>query len=162
MIGNDIIDLAVAKKESNWERAGFLQKIFTEKEQNLILSSKNPEILVWNLWSRKEAAYKIYNRITGIRAYIPHLLECFYENEDSGTVKCRGYLFFTKTMITGDKIHTVAVCNKEDLSQIELLEQTNSIQKINGIPFYIDPISQQQTPVSISNHGRYSACVVLQ
>ena len=162
MIGNDIIDLAVANIESNWERPGFLQKIFTEREQTLILSSKNPEILVWNLWSRKEAAYKIYNRITGIRAYIPHLLECFYENEHSGTVKCRGYLFFTKTMIIGDQIHTVAVSNKEDLSQIEFLERPVSIQKTNGVPFYIAPISQKQIPISISHHGRYKACVTIQ
>ena len=37
MIGNDIIDLDVAKTESNWKRKGFLDKIFTANEQFQIL-----------------------------------------------------------------------------------------------------------------------------
>jgi len=57
MIGNDIVDLELALKESNWKRKGFLNKIFTNEEQLLISSAINPEIMVWNLWSRKEAAY---------------------------------------------------------------------------------------------------------
>jgi phosphopantetheinyl transferase (holo-ACP synthase) len=71
MIGNDIVDLALARKESNWQRKGFLDKIFTKKEQLQIVTAQNPETMVWNLWSRKEAVYKIYNRETGIRAFIP-------------------------------------------------------------------------------------------
>jgi phosphopantetheinyl transferase (holo-ACP synthase) len=63
VIGNDIVDLALARKESNWKRPG-LNKIFTTKEQLLISSAENPNTMVWNLWSRKRAAYKIYNRAT--------------------------------------------------------------------------------------------------
>ena len=62
MIGNDIVDLVQARFQSNWKRKGFVQKIFTQKEQELIFSSKNPENMVWNLWTRKESAYKIFNR----------------------------------------------------------------------------------------------------
>jgi acyl carrier protein len=76
VIGNDIVDLALARKESNWKRPGYLNKIFTTKEQLLISSAENPNTMVWNLWSRKEAAYKIYNRATGIRGYFPLNLEC--------------------------------------------------------------------------------------
>ena len=36
MIGNDIVDLALAQKESNWKRKGFLDKIFTLQEQLFI------------------------------------------------------------------------------------------------------------------------------
>jgi hypothetical protein len=32
VIGNDIVDLALARKESNWKRPGYLNKIFTTKE----------------------------------------------------------------------------------------------------------------------------------
>ena len=64
MIGNDIVDLALTRKENNWKRNGFLDKIFTVKEQILITNSENPEFTVWNLWSRKEATYKIINRQT--------------------------------------------------------------------------------------------------
>ena len=77
MIGNDIIDLTLAKLESNWQRKGFLEKLFTTFEQSLICNSENPEQMVWHLWSRKEAAYKIYHRETKIRAFIPMQIECF-------------------------------------------------------------------------------------
>ena len=71
MIGNDIVDLELARKESNWKRKGFLDKIFAKNEQLLIFNAENPDTMVWNLWSRKEAAYKIYNRQTQIRGYFP-------------------------------------------------------------------------------------------
>ena len=48
MIGNDVVDLALAKIESNWQRKGFLNKIFTENEKILIQKSKNQELMVWN------------------------------------------------------------------------------------------------------------------
>jgi phosphopantetheinyl transferase (holo-ACP synthase) len=86
VIGNDIVDLALARKESNWKRPGYLNKIFTTKEQLLISSAENPNTMVWNLWSRKGAAYKIYNRATGIRGYFPLNLECAYENSTTGSV----------------------------------------------------------------------------
>ena len=33
MVGNDIVDLAEAKKASNWQRPRFLEKLFTPNEQ---------------------------------------------------------------------------------------------------------------------------------
>ena len=36
-IGNDIVDLSLAKIQSNWQRKGFLEKQFTQKEQIEIL-----------------------------------------------------------------------------------------------------------------------------
>ena len=32
MIGNDVVDLQLAKTQSNWQRKGFLEKQFTEFE----------------------------------------------------------------------------------------------------------------------------------
>tara|TARA_R110000868_G_scaffold15443_9_gene70435 strand:- start:18806 stop:19285 length:480 start_codon:yes stop_codon:yes gene_type:complete len=159
MIGNDIVDLALAQKESNWKRPGFLEKIFTLKEQFLIHNAQNSEKMVWNLWSRKEAAYKIYNRETGIRAYIPTQLECIYENATLGRVICKGNTYYTKTQITGDKIHTIAVAKKSFFNQIEYLEPTNQLDKINGIPFFSD--GDNIKPVSVSHHGRYKATITI-
>ena len=76
LIGNDIVDLMVAAQESNWKRKGFLKKIFTEEEQLLIMSSQQPEVTLWLLWSMKEAAYKIYSRQWGIRSFAPTSLRC--------------------------------------------------------------------------------------
>ncbi|MFV5699016.1 4'-phosphopantetheinyl transferase superfamily protein [Flavobacterium sp. ZT3R17] len=155
MIGNDIVDLTLARKESNWKRKGFLDKIFTQKEQLLILNAINPEVLVWNLWSRKEAAYKIYNRESGIRAYIPLQLECHYENEILGTVICNGNTYFTQTNISEEFIHSIAVVKKEYFNAIKALNSKAEISKINGIPFIIDIQTQKTIPVSISHHGRF-------
>ena len=103
MIGNDIVDLALSQKESNWKRKGFLDKIFTRNEQLLILNAKNPDVMVWNLWSRKEAAYKIYNRQTKVRGYFPLQLECFdLDCNDTitfGKVVIHHYVYYTKTVI---------------------------------------------------------------
>jgi acyl carrier protein/phosphopantetheinyl transferase (holo-ACP synthase) len=109
VIGNDIVDLALARKESNWKRPGYLNKIFTTKEQLLISSAENPNTMVWNLWSRKEA-YKIYNRATGIRGYFPLNLECAYENSTTGSVAWD--IHSMKTVIDAEKIHTIAVTKR--------------------------------------------------
>jgi phosphopantetheinyl transferase (holo-ACP synthase) len=155
VIGNDIIDLALAKKESNWKRKGLLDKIFTPKEQLLIFNVINPEVMVWNLWSRKEAAYKIYNRETGIRAFLPLQLECHYESETLGTVTCNGNTYFTHTIISEEFIHSIAVAKKEYFNAIKSLNTKTKISKINGIPFIIDSQTQKASPVSISHHGRF-------
>jgi phosphopantetheinyl transferase (holo-ACP synthase) len=160
VIGNDIVDLALAKKESNWKRAGFLEKIFTAQEQFLIVSADNPEIMVWNLWSRKEAAYKIYNRQTGIRGYIPNQLVCVYENRSSGSVHCNGNIYYTKTRISKDKIVTVAVIRKSDFKEIIVVKPAVKVQKKNGIPYMIGT-NDELKPVSISHHGRFSARVTI-
>jgi hypothetical protein len=165
MIGNDVIDLALAPKESNWKRDGFLDKIFTLKEQKCILGSHNPEITVWNLWSRKEAAYKIYNRQTQVMAYIPLQLECFDLGEKDGIsygkVSCYGTVYFTKTIISSDFIETIAVTSPSDFDKIKYLEPGETIIKINGMPNYFDPGNQIVTPVSKSHHGRFEKIVKL-
>ena len=46
MIGNDVIDLAQSRKESNWQRKGFIEKLFTADEQQLIKNYDEPEVIV--------------------------------------------------------------------------------------------------------------------
>jgi phosphopantetheinyl transferase (holo-ACP synthase) len=165
MIGNDIVDLALARKESNWKRKGFLDKIFTKNEQLLILNAKNPEVIVWNLWSRKEAAYKIYNRQTQIRGYFPLQLECFdLEIIDGiifGKVVIKEHVYFTKTAITTQFVHTIAVENVLDFFAIKTLENRKNIQKNNGIPSYFEKDNSASKPISISHHGRFEQIVSL-
>lgn len=161
MIGNDIVDLALARKESNWSRRGYLDKIFTATEQLLISTAQYPTIMVWNLWSRKEASYKIYNRLTGIRGYFPLKLECVYDNAETGSVSCSGSVFYTKTKIVQDKIHTIAVTNIIDFERAMELDTEIKIVKEKGIPFLFDTTRNILKPVSLSHHGRYSALVGL-
>lgn len=155
MIGNDVVDLALAKIESNWQRSRFLAKIFTKKEQEIIFLSDDQELMVWNLWSRKEAAYKIYNRETGIRGYFPLEIECVFDNSSRGNVVFKGREFYTQTSFDNNQIHTIAVAEKEYFAQIKPLSFEIKIIKINGIPFVMDGFSKNLKPVSISHHGEF-------
>jgi phosphopantetheinyl transferase (holo-ACP synthase) len=165
MIGNDIVDLALAQKESNWKRKGFLDKIFTRSEQLLISNAENPVIMVWNLWSRKEAAYKIYNRQTHIRGYFPLQIECFdLDRVDAftfGKAVIKDQVYYTKTEIKSDYVYTIAVEYVYYFDRIKTLENRANIQKFNGIPEYFEAAYLAAKPVSISHHGRFERIISL-
>ena len=86
MIGNDLVDLKLANIQSNWQRKGFLDKLFTPKEQEYILNADNPFETVWLLWSMKESAYKAYLQIYGCRFFAPKKLACSLLSKNKGTV----------------------------------------------------------------------------
>jgi phosphopantetheinyl transferase (holo-ACP synthase) len=172
MIGNDIVDLNLSKTESNWKRKGFLDKIFTPNEQRLIFESQHPEIKVWNLWSRKEAAYKIFNRSTKIRAFNPIKLECFdisiNVKEMLGYVKFEDKTFFTRTYISTEYIQSVAYTEEKQkytLTIFDIKEYRNFLkaQRISKDAFGIPSLfSQNNTPnpiISIAHHGKYCSYV---
>ena len=163
MIGNDIVDLALAKKESNWKRRGFLDKLFTPKEQLFILNSINPETTVWNLWSRKEACYKIYNRQTQRRGFIPLQLECVdVETKDGiihGKVVRYGITYYTRTKITSEFIETNAVLNPDFFDKIKTLSSCEQLIKTNEIPYYYDSKSKILKQASKSHHGRFERII---
>ena len=111
MIGNDIVDRAQAHRESNWQRRGFLDKVFTTDEQHLILTSNDPECMVWTLWSMKESAYKVAVRETEKRVFAPRKLECHLNTQHKETAE--GTVFYEKiyqitSSITSHYIATVA------------------------------------------------------
>ena len=161
MIGNDVVDLALAQIESNWRRTGFISKIFTDKEQKLIRTYHNPELIIWNLWSRKEAVYKIYNRETGIRAFIPQELECLYSNDYEGQVLCKGKYYYTKTTKENDFLHSIAVTDESHFDLITCVDEQQTIVKKEGIPFIHCNYSHELLPVSISHHGRYYKAITV-
>lgn len=161
MIGNDIVDLDLARKESNWKRKGFLEKIFSFQEQVLIHNDSNPELMVWNLWSRKEAAYKIYNRHTKIKGYFPWLLQCDYTNQNSGTVAIDGFVYYTQTEIADTYIYTIAVSEVTLFDKIKSVETLENIKKDNNIPYIIDVSKNTILPVSITHHGQFQKIISL-
>lgn len=161
MIGNDIVDLALAQKESNWRRRGFIDKIFTKEEKKLIYESQDHEQMVWHLWSRKEAAYKIYNRYSKEIAYIPHLIECSNIESNGyeilGKVVCKGQSYYTLTHTTSEFIYSVATINRMDLNKIEDCEYKIIGKDLNGVPFN----NINNNPVSITHHGRFKKIIQL-
>ena len=108
MIGNDLVDLKLAAKQSNWQRIGFLDKLFTPDEQGYILNSDNPFETVWLLWSMKESAYKAYLQTHNERFFAPKKLECNLISKNRGTVLINNVLFVTESEIGEAFIYTVA------------------------------------------------------
>ena len=155
MIGNDIVDLQLAKTQSNWQRPKFIQKIFSTSEQYYIRQSDNPELEIWKLWTMKEAAYKAYNRETGIRGFFPWKLECsvaeFHKGKFLGKVVIEDKIYFTKTILRDDFVYTIAANSLDSLEKIIEINSGEKIIKIDGLPFTV--IGKKL--VSITHHGRF-------
>ena len=177
MIGNDIVDLSLARSQSNWKRKGWLEKIFTIDEINLIQNSCRPEQMVWILWSRKEAAYKAHQRLSRCKSwYQPKNISC---NLYSDTVYIDKYTFLATTESTSDYIYSQAYFNnKINYSQIcpgekakikvHLLNYISShffLQKEHleirkdscGIPYVYYKNQSFNFPFSLTHHGKYAA-----
>ena len=112
MIGNDLVDLKLAAKQSNWQRKGFLDKLFTSKEQGYILNADDSFKTVWLLWSMKESAYKAYLQMHNDRFFAPKKLACHLISKNKGTVLINNALFFTGSEIDEAFIYTVAFSEK--------------------------------------------------
>ena len=160
MIGNDVVDLALSRSESNWQRNGFLDKIFTSSEQILIQNSENQEIVVWILWSRKEAVYKIWNRKSGIRKFNPLQIECLDLELSNGKVQVNNEIYYTKSDVNAEFIHSIAVFELIQFENILLKTKSEAVENINGIPFYKSDNSKSKI-ISKSNHGRFDFIVEL-
>ena len=166
MIGNDVIDLQQSRQESNWQRKGFIEKLFTTNEQSLIAEDSNPEMMVWLLWSMKEAAYKIHNRKTKIREYIPQKLNCSFISGNKNTIVmgevfCSGNIYHTKTMLSEEIIYTIAATSINDLENAIEIENKGIFKDENGIPYLLDSVSNTFQAVSISHHGRFEKVVAV-
>lgn len=185
MIGNDVVDLSCARKQSNWKRKGYLDKIYTASEQVLVYSAANPDAMVWLLWTMKEASYKANQRITGIKEYAPIKIKCAITHAENdiywGLVMYNHLAFFTKTYVLNDYIHTIALYNSENFEVVEeiliknypvdyvrYLKDKNyfmpssHIEKDEfGIPSLFDKISKESKPISISHHGNFLSLVFI-
>ena len=108
MTGNDVVDIATAAKESNWRRKGFLEKIFTTKEQQYIMEAPLPDEMVWELWSMKESAYKIHLRQSGKRFFAPQKFSCTLVTQTIGRVDINNSSYQTTSIVNKDYIYSIA------------------------------------------------------
>jgi len=191
VIGNDIIDLTVAKIQSNWQRKGFLNKIFKEEEQAIILGSNSPFQTVWLFWSMKESAYKIYIQKYQGRFFAPKKFRCELISETQGLVLINNERYYTNSKITGGYIFTEAVevyddivehaCFKlinttcvgqsetmhkklkQEVSRKQNLPMNTLLIKKNvvGVPKLYKNNKQLQVVFSMSHHGNYGAYSIL-
>lgn len=172
MIGNDIIDLHLAERESNISRRGFLNKLFLPEEQDIIAAAPQPAAMVWLLWSCKEAVYKIIHRYSQERLYAPHRYVCALQEMTStavtGTVVYQQQSWHFKSTSMGACIHTQAAASPALLEQVQvftgyhlttnytdLLPGRVFYKDAYGIPFTRDYNTGECRPVSVSHHGKY-------
>ena len=181
MIGNDIVDLNLAKIQSNWQRKGFLEKQFTEEEQDYILNSENSFEIVWLLWSMKEAAYKCYTQKYQKRFFAPKKFNCKIISNQIGIVEIETIKYHINYLITEVYIHSVAYVNSSEkmVKELFFIQENKSATKITnqnllskfpldtklfknefGIPNLYK--NQEKLPISIStsHHGNYGAFAI--
>lgn len=188
MVGVDIIDIVETKKSSNWQRPRFLEKLFTLNEQQLIHDSKNPFIMVWRLWSMKEAAYKLYTQIQPCRFYNPKKFQCEINNENF-KVTYKDFKCVVNTKISSQYILSEAHLEQREMTskcvkllcssyanqsqttkeallicisnQFKVLKSKLKIVKSEfGIPSIYYNSKKLNVGISISHHGNYGAYAV--
>lgn len=159
MIGNDVIDLVLAKKQSNWKRLGYLKKVFVASEISFIKASINPDDTVWELWSRKEAVYKVIIQKGGISGFYPFKIICLDYGLTNGKVQFENQQFYTRTVFSSDSVYSEAVVNPIDFSAIESISDYRLIIKQNGIPFIA--LEDKLFSASKTHHGRFEKIVFL-
>ena len=190
MIGNDIVDLKQASIESNWERKGFLNKIFTQKEKEYILTSQDSHKMVWRLWSMKESAYKIYTKEYQKRLFNPKSFQSEILNDSEGKVNIENSTYFTISNIGMNYIYTTSVSSvmkrittrffttkindhralshkcytnlkKTVASQTRIKQEALTVKKDNiGVPYLYFNNEFLDVPFSITHHGNYGAFVI--
>jgi len=76
MIGNDIVCLSTANRSKHLGSKRFLDKIFTEEEQVMIVNSEDKNGFIWKLWAVKESAYKLFVQQDFKPEYAPKKIVC--------------------------------------------------------------------------------------
>ncbi|AUC21642.1 hypothetical protein BTO15_05780 [Polaribacter sejongensis] len=180
-IGNDIVDLNLARTESNWLRKGFLEKQFTQNEQEEIHDAENPFFKVWQFWSMKEAAYKCYTQKIEKRFFAPQKFECSLVSKTEGFVLFEENKYCTSTSYNPLYIHTIA---KEESSKVAIFlkigaskniyidlktqlsietgvlsDEIVKVKTIIGAPLFYHKEKLLTKSCSISHHGNYGAFV---
>jgi phosphopantetheinyl transferase (holo-ACP synthase) len=190
MVGNDIVDFDETRRSSNWERRGFLQKIFTTNEQLIIDMSSDPNATVWHLWSMKESAYKVFIQAGGNRFFDPTKIECLIDSSQKGRAKINTTTFWTKTSINSKYVFSTALLNNIDIDTrifrlnqksskyqsdfmhqqvIQDFAERNSLNSSEisvhknkkGVPIIYYKNKSQNKSLSITHHGNYGAYSIL-
>lgn len=71
-LGNDIVDLADPRHPGKAKDERFLRRVFSEREQEAIRSSVDPDRALWTRWAGKEAAFKTVSKSLGVPPTFVH------------------------------------------------------------------------------------------
>ena len=155
-----------------------MDKLFLPHEQQLIKNAPQQPVMVWLLWSCKEAVYKIVHRATRVRKFAPQEFACYPFNDNdtdlpgAGIVVHQQQSYYFQTRITNTCIHTHAAASQALLQKMRIftgyytdrntgiLSPAQLLYKDeSGVPYIRDRDTGFVTPVSLSHHGRYFGLV---
>lgn len=184
MIGNDIVDLKEAAIQSDPFRSGFMKKVFSSREQAIIMASPDPLGQLWLLWAMKEATYKAHQRRFNLPTKLNLLpFQCTVLREDkssvSGEVKISAFKYTIESTLNADYIHCTAkglpkqkimfmiLRNSAEIKN-ELLSKYAEIgnyraeelrlkKNVNNIPQIFHKNLFLNLPFSLAHHGKYTA-----
>lgn len=187
MVGTDIIDIEETKRTTHWQRPRFLEKLFTPQERRYIEDSNDAFSLVWQLWSMKESAYKLYTQLYPSRFYNPKQFECKL-NASHGNIVYKTFECIVKTKKTKQYILSEARLNHHKISSkiITFENKNHKTQSESTRVMLIKQISKQfgytsnvsvktskfgmpsvyhnseplQLSVAISHHGHYGTFAI--
>jgi phosphopantetheinyl transferase (holo-ACP synthase) len=158
-IGHDIIDLKLAKKESNIFRRGYLDKILTEHEQSLMQKTADPFLCYWQMWSMKEAVYKILRQKGESRGYYPKKIEVKKLDLINGQVCYGKYFFYTQTTLNTEFIETIALEEYNQFKHVIRLKNNILLNKKEEMPFLTN--NERPIAVSKSHHGKFESILTI-
>lgn len=113
MIGNDIVDLARAKIDSDWLRPRWVNKAFTQKEQDFVKRSEDKDQMVWRLWSMKESAYKCSVQRKSFGRFNPLNFECSLINSNEGIIHSDNLKFYSTTYSAKSSIYSTTTFTRK-------------------------------------------------
>lgn len=181
MIGNDVVDLNLAKTQSNWQRNRFLEKLFTEEEQKIIKNSDDSFLQVWLFWAMKEAAYKCHVQQYQKRFFSPKKFSCKIINSTKSIVDFDQNKYIVKHCISNNYIYTIAQKSnlKKMVSEVFFIDKNSCSTKIVhqkllshfspdvslnknglGVPYLVQNKKVLPFSISLTHHGNFGAFVI--
>lgn len=173
MLGNDIVDLTLAKHQTRWHTATFQEKVLHPVETEKFKNNALGFTAFWKIWSIKESVYKAHQREKNhLPKFNPFhfLVEEISENKSRVCVEGLQYevlSYISSNLIysftKGENVHSfqnfeIAAKNSSFIPDLKRSDVNLKLSKNqNGIPF----LNQQNksVPISLTHHGKYFACL---
>lgn len=147
-VGNDIVDLLHPHAQGKGKNTRFRKRILLPEEESLILADRQPDALLWALWTGKEAAYKAIQKDQGDVASIPrlyhvqfHATEIPTDAREPGERRLRGTVatpqgaIHLETVITASYVHSIATTGSLG-SDARIVWQVERMPCVNPWPAY--------------------------
>jgi len=142
MTGNDIVDLDRLSHHAYQLSTNYLNKITTPAEQDLIYEYHNPQQMLAAIWAAKESVYKIYNRYTQHKGFIPkQLIVALPKEEQVSTLAIGGDTFQLSVSTPAGKFAVTIYLYPKCVHAV-CFDRVRAFKKLSGVcPL---PYSQKQ------------------